>query len=101
LSRGKRAFGGANTASVIAAILERPAPSVAGVAPAGLDWVLRMCLAKDPDERWQSATDLRAALERCLESGADSRGQDARVPHNNRLAIAAGVLAAALLGAER
>ena len=60
---GKRAFDGSNTASVIAAILERPAPTVAGVAPIALDWALRLCLAKDPDERWQSARDVRAALE--------------------------------------
>src|SRR5690349_6264729 len=36
---GKRAFDGSSPASVIAAILERPAPSVAGVAPAALDRV--------------------------------------------------------------
>ena len=60
----KRAFDGANTASVIAAILERPAPSTGPVAPASLDWALQRCMAKDPDERWQTARDLRAALER-------------------------------------
>ena len=60
---GRRAFDGSNTASVTAAILERPAPRVAGIAPAGLDWALQLCLAKDPDERWQSARDVRAALE--------------------------------------
>ncbi len=69
---GKRAFDGASQASVIAAILERPAPSVATIAPASLDWTLRLCLAKDPDERWQSARDLRAALEHAAESGADA-----------------------------
>ena len=61
---GKRAFDGANTASVIAAVLEREPPSVAGIAPASLDWLLKRCLAKDPEERWQTATDLRAALGR-------------------------------------
>ena len=59
---GKRAFDGANAASVIAAVMEREAPSVGGVAPASLDWALRRCLAKDPDERWQSAGDLKAEL---------------------------------------
>src|SRR5665213_4187460 len=61
---GKRAFDGANTASVIAAILECPAPAVGEIAPPLLDWTLQRCLAKDPDERWQTARDLRAALER-------------------------------------
>ncbi|HEV2202822.1 MAG TPA: protein kinase [Bryobacteraceae bacterium] len=59
---GKRAFEGATPASVIAAILERPAPSVAKVAPAALDQVLKRCLEKDPELRWQSARDLKAAL---------------------------------------
>jgi serine/threonine protein kinase len=60
---GKRAFDGASAASVIAAILERPAPSVSQVAPASLDRLLQRCLAKDPDERWQSARDISAALD--------------------------------------
>ena len=48
---GKRAFEGSSPASVIAAIMERPAPSVAEIAPPALDRVLKRCLAKDPDER--------------------------------------------------
>jgi predicted Ser/Thr protein kinase len=59
---GKRAFDGASPASVIAAILERPAPSVSEVAPAALDQVIGQCLQKDPENRWQSARDLRSAL---------------------------------------
>jgi eukaryotic-like serine/threonine-protein kinase len=60
---GKRAFDGSTPASVIAAILERPAPSVADVAPPALDRVLERCLEKDPEQRWQSARDLKAELE--------------------------------------
>jgi eukaryotic-like serine/threonine-protein kinase len=60
---GKLAFDGPSPASVIAAILERPAPSVAAVAPPALDRVLQRCLAKDPDDRWQTARDLRAELQ--------------------------------------
>jgi serine/threonine protein kinase len=60
---GKRAFNGASPASVIAAILERPAPSISAVAPPALDRLLQRCLAKDPDDRWQSTRDLKAALE--------------------------------------
>ena len=60
---GKRPFVGSSPATVIAAILERPAPSVAEVAPAALDRLLQRCLAKDPDDRWQSARDLKAELE--------------------------------------
>lgn len=60
---GKRAFDGTSAASVIAAILERPAPSVAEVAPTALDRLLKRCLEKDPENRWQSARDLKSALE--------------------------------------
>jgi Tol biopolymer transport system component len=60
---GKLAFDGSSAASVIAAILEREAPSVTEVAPLALDRVLRRCLAKDPDQRWQSARDLKMAME--------------------------------------
>jgi serine/threonine protein kinase/Tol biopolymer transport system component len=60
---GKRVFDGKSQASVIAAILERPAPSVAEMAPAALDRVLKRCLEKDPENRWQTARDLKAALE--------------------------------------
>ena len=57
---GRRAFEGSSPASVIAAILERPAPIL---EPQGLDRVVRTCLAKDPDERFQSARDLKRAIE--------------------------------------
>jgi predicted Ser/Thr protein kinase len=60
---GKRAFEGSSPASVIGAILEREAPSVADVAPQALDRTLRRCLQKDPENRWQSARDLKAELE--------------------------------------
>jgi Tol biopolymer transport system component/predicted Ser/Thr protein kinase len=60
---GKRAFDGASSVSVIAAIIERPAPSITAIAPPALDRVLQKCLAKDPDERWQSARDLKDELQ--------------------------------------
>src|SRR5258707_2633953 len=55
LLTGKRAFEGSSPVSVIAAIMERPAPSIADVAPAALDRGLRKWLAKDPDERWHTS----------------------------------------------
>ena len=59
---GSRAFDGDSPASVMAAIVERPAPSVGTVAPPAIDRVVQKCLSKDPDDRWQSARDLRTAL---------------------------------------
>ena len=73
---GKRAFEGASPASVIAAIMERPAPSIATIAPPALDRLLQRCLAKDPDDRWQSARDLKAELEWI--AGAPEAGSTAR-----------------------
>jgi Tol biopolymer transport system component/predicted Ser/Thr protein kinase len=60
---GKRTFEGSTPASVMGAILERPAPSITEVAPAALDRVLKRCLEKDPEDRWQSSRDLKAALD--------------------------------------
>lgn len=40
------------------------------VAPASLDRVLRRCLAKDPDERWQSTRDLAHELQWISEGGS-------------------------------
>ena len=69
---GRRAFDGGNAASIIAAILERPAPSVASVAPPALDRALQRCLAKDPDDRWQSARDLKAELVWIADGGTEA-----------------------------
>ena len=60
---GKPAFSGTSAASVIAAILEREPPSVAEVAPPVLDRVLKKCLAKDAENRWQTARDLKDEIE--------------------------------------
>ena len=92
LLTGKRPFAGSTQASLIAAILEREAPSVAHVAPGGLDWVIRRCLAKDPDDRWQSARDLRAELQRVAETGAAEK-----VPSRSAWRERAAWIAAALL----
>jgi serine/threonine protein kinase len=60
---GKRAFDGASPASVIATILQSQAPSVGHMASPSVDHVLRRCLEKDPENRWQSARDVKIALE--------------------------------------
>ena len=65
LITGKRAFDGASPASVIAAILEREPAPLEIARP--LDRVVRRSLAKDPDQRFQTARDLKAALHWALE----------------------------------
>ncbi|MGH8245109.1 MAG: serine/threonine-protein kinase, partial [Gammaproteobacteria bacterium] len=56
---GRRAFAGESATAVIGAILHTEPPPTAGI----IEPVLRRCLTKNPDERWQSAADLRWALE--------------------------------------
>jgi Tol biopolymer transport system component len=69
----KRAFEGKTAASAMAAVLERePAPisSVQPMSPPGLDHVVQGCLAKDPEARWQSATDIARELRWIASGGA-------------------------------
>jgi serine/threonine protein kinase/Tol biopolymer transport system component len=61
MATGRPAFGGRTEAGVTAAILEREPPppsSLEATIPPAFDRLVRRCLAKDPDERWQSARDL-------------------------------------------
>src|SRR6202158_233578 len=69
----KRAFGGESQASVISAIMSsEPAPmsSLQPMTPPALDRVVKRCLAKEPEERWQSANDLTNELEWIAEGGS-------------------------------
>jgi Tol biopolymer transport system component len=62
---GRKAFEGKGHASLIAAIMESDPPSLSSVqalAPAALDRLVRRCLAKDPDDRWQNARDVLLEL---------------------------------------
>ena len=62
---GRRTYDGATSASLISAIMKdepRPMADLAPLAPPSLDRVIRACLAKDPDQRWQNAHDLALAL---------------------------------------
>jgi len=63
---GRKAFEGVSEADVAAAILSSEPPSLMGTqfgVPALLDHVVKRCLAKDPDERWQTARDVMLELE--------------------------------------
>jgi serine/threonine protein kinase len=78
---GQRAFGGSSQASVIAAIVERdPVPVAQRVpaVPAALDWTIARCLAKDPEDRWQSAADLKHHLDWIATSTEPARGPTRR-----------------------
>ena len=65
MASGTRPFAGETPASVIGAILkDEPVPlsTLQPLSPPSLDHVVALCLAKDPDERWQSAGDIKREL---------------------------------------
>jgi Tol biopolymer transport system component len=100
---GRPAFTGSSRASLIASILTAEPPPITQlqpVAPLALERVVRKCLAKDPDDRWQSASDLGSELHWIAESGSQAAplpGARASAPSPRRWlawALAAGLLAA-------
>ena len=69
---GKRAFEGTSQLSVAAAILENEPPPIRSVKPMTspvLDHAIVCCLAKYPEDRWQTARDLALELKWTAESG--------------------------------
>ena len=72
---GKRAFEGPSQASLIAAILKetpRPITELQPLSPPALGHLVRCCLAKEPDSRWQSARDVMHGLEWVTEAGSQA-----------------------------
>jgi len=73
MATGHRAFEGRSQASLIAAILKetpRPVTEIQPMSPPMLDRVIKQCMEKDPEHRWQSAGDLKRALQWTLEGGS-------------------------------
>jgi eukaryotic-like serine/threonine-protein kinase len=65
MATAKPAFSGTSRASLIASILTTEPPPITQLqplTPPALERVIKKCLAKDPDERWQSASDLASEL---------------------------------------
>ena len=88
---GRKAFEGTSQASLIAAIMhvDPPAPSVLQpITPPALDHVVRTCLVKDPDGRWQSAGDVGHQLLWVAEGGVVAGL--ALSPDGSQLAFATG-----------
>jgi len=73
MATGRRAFEGKSRASLIAAILGTQPPPIAQLrpmTPPALDRVVQACLAKDPDDRWQTAHDVMLELRFIAESSS-------------------------------
>jgi eukaryotic-like serine/threonine-protein kinase len=69
---GKKAFDGKSQLSVASAILEREPEAITTakpLTPPALDHAIRRCLAKDREERWQTARDLEFELTWIAENG--------------------------------
>ncbi|HEX6791224.1 MAG TPA: protein kinase [Candidatus Krumholzibacteria bacterium] len=112
MATGKRAYEGSTQASLISAIMRdqpRPMAEIAPMNPPALERLVLQCLAKDPDDRWQSAGDIKRELEWIR--GGSSAGMPAPVVQRRRnrhavrgavvLAIIAVAAAAFFLGARR
>lgn len=109
MATGKRAFEGKTVASAMAAVLERdPAPisSVQPMAPPALDRLVKTCLEKDPDERWQTAHDVKLQLRQITEgrshagtASSTSGPAPLATRKNNRLYLRWAVLALTIAAA--
>jgi serine/threonine protein kinase len=95
---GKRAFPGKTQLSVASAILEKEPEAISAVSaasPAALDRVVRGCLNKDPEERWQTVHDVKLQLRNLL--AATSQPGESVQPRPGRFWPYTGWLVAAVL----
>src|SRR6202521_5542905 len=75
MATGKKAFDGKTSASVMAKILEAEPPSMASLqpmTPPALGRVVKKCLAKEPEKRWQAASDVCDELKWIAEGGSQA-----------------------------
>ena len=99
---GKRTFEGKTQASIVGQILAVDPPSVSTLrpqTPPGLDRVIRLCLDKDPDERIQTAHDLKLQLQAIAEAPLTATQSPTVLPARRSWLpwVAAGVLAVAAI----
>jgi Tol biopolymer transport system component/predicted Ser/Thr protein kinase len=75
MATGQKAFAGKSQASLIASILSAEPPPISTVSPMtppALDRVVKTCLAKEPDDRWQTAHDVMLQLKWIAEGGSQA-----------------------------
>ncbi len=100
MATGKRAFEGASRASLIASIMSaqpRPISELQPMTPPALDRLIRKCLQKDPDSRWQSAADVADEL-RWITEGGSQAAAAAVIPTQRKAAALVGWCAALAMG---
>ena len=105
MAAGRRAFEGKSQASLIGSILKDTPPPVSSIAPMtppALDRLIATCLSKDPEDRLQTAHDVKLQLQWIAEGGSQA-GLPAPVAHRRKSrerlawALAAAAAAAALV----
>jgi eukaryotic-like serine/threonine-protein kinase len=99
MATGQRAFDGKTRTSIVAAIISgepRPMAELQPMTPRAFEHVVTKCLAKEPDDRWQSAADVAEEL-RWI---AEDRPADAKMRRTYWPVIAAAAVAALILGAS-
>ena len=75
MATGRHAFEGKSRTSLIAAIVSSQPPPISSVVPMcppALDHIVRKCLEKEPDERWQSAHDVAEELRWIAQAGSQA-----------------------------
>jgi Tol biopolymer transport system component/predicted Ser/Thr protein kinase len=98
---GRKAFAGKSQASMLGAILKDEPPPVSHgqpMTPPALDYLVRTCLAKDPDARFQTAHDVWLQL-RWIAEGGSAVGVPAPIASKRRSRERLAWAAAAVLGA--
>jgi len=99
---GRRPFGGGNSASIVAAILRDPAPRITESNPshpAGLERIIKRCLAKNPSHRYQRGSDLWYELSELKEELQTASGTRVVAPVARRSRVRTTALGAVVVGA--
>jgi eukaryotic-like serine/threonine-protein kinase len=100
MATGTRPFDGASPASIIGAILKDSPAAISTcqpLAPASLDAAVAGCLEKDPDDRWQSASDVKRLLRSALSSTPEAAVQVTPSARRRISPLVIGSIAALLL----
>jgi serine/threonine protein kinase/Tol biopolymer transport system component len=102
MSTGRRAFQGKTKLSTLSAILQgepKPASELGPTVPRDLEKIIRRCLRKDPERRFQSMKDVKIALEELKEeSDSGNLGAAPLRQRGSRRWAPAAAAALALLG---
>lgn len=83
MATGRHAFEGKTQLSVMSAILEKdpqPISEMQPSSPASLDYTVQMCLEKNPEDRFQTAHDLKLQLGWIAKSASQSAPSNASKP---------------------